>query len=677
MSDIDVNKIQQNVKELQDQNAIDFQQWKKLGKDIEKLSEKIKLSDTNLSMLMKKIKNDYEKLKKIIIDENVQVQLNNKIEKNKSEIIDNKNKFEDKVDKINSDLIAIDSKKLDNTAILSMGNLGQDVKEAMTGGSVAVVGKNSVGNEQYKFNSISTNKTNFIKQGKNLLDIKSMVNGYLNSSGEIVSSNNHKTTDFIRITGNKLSHGRGAITTERLNQPMDIRFVCFYNSNYESITESFYDNASLKLEVVPIPSNAVYMRVTLFASYTQDKFSMLYFGDKTTQELFEPYKEEMTDLVLSDKSYKQACYGAIKEINNTKLISEESLTFTQKIGNNMWNKNNLINNGFFDANDTFISDNNYDTSNYINVKNHNKISLYTSNNETPTLGYIRIMCCYDEQLKLIRLKRYENASYTNEIVNIPDGVSYIRVTIRKEFSEKAMLVFDDVVPTKYEPYKIRLDNVEINNLENNKLKGKILLNFGDSIAAGDGNNGKGYAEILGELYEMEVHDYAIGGTTLGGNIPNQIDNVVNKNLSPDFILIEGGTNDVTDGSTIKVGTINSSFDISQFDKTTTTGGLEYCLYKLKNAFPNAKIAFVSVHKMGSRNYEKQVERQKACIEVCKKWCIPIVDVGNRGNLNTFLPSMHKFTNPTTTQPKGDRTHPNDLGYRTFYIPLLYEVLTNI
>ena len=80
MSDIDVNKIKQIVKELQDQNAIDFQQWKKLSKDIEKLSEKIKLSDTNLIMLMKKIKNDYENLKKIIVDENVQVQLNNKIE---------------------------------------------------------------------------------------------------------------------------------------------------------------------------------------------------------------------------------------------------------------------------------------------------------------------------------------------------------------------------------------------------------------------------------------------------------------------------------------------------------------------------------------------------------------------------------------------------------------------
>lgn len=94
MSDNDVNKIQQNVKELQDQNSIDFQQWKRLGKNIEKLSEKIKLSDTNLKLLMKKIKNDYENLKKIIIDENIQVQLNNKIEKNKNEIVDSKNKIE-------------------------------------------------------------------------------------------------------------------------------------------------------------------------------------------------------------------------------------------------------------------------------------------------------------------------------------------------------------------------------------------------------------------------------------------------------------------------------------------------------------------------------------------------------------------------------------------------------
>lgn len=86
MSDIDINKVQQNIKELQDQNAIDFQNYELLAQKIEEIKENLKITDTHLNLLMKKIKADYENLKKIIIDENVQVQLNNKIEENKQEI---------------------------------------------------------------------------------------------------------------------------------------------------------------------------------------------------------------------------------------------------------------------------------------------------------------------------------------------------------------------------------------------------------------------------------------------------------------------------------------------------------------------------------------------------------------------------------------------------------------
>ena len=66
MSDIDINRVLQNIKELQDQNAIDFQQWKRLGQEIEKLAGKIKTSDNHLNLLMKKnnidSKNEYNDL---------------------------------------------------------------------------------------------------------------------------------------------------------------------------------------------------------------------------------------------------------------------------------------------------------------------------------------------------------------------------------------------------------------------------------------------------------------------------------------------------------------------------------------------------------------------------------------------------------------------------------------
>lgn len=138
MSDMDINRIQQNIEQLQDQNAIDFQQWKRLGQEIEKLDEKIKTSDCRLNLLIKKIKADYENLKRIMIDENIQLQLNNKIEQNKNEINKkvNNETFQNKVDEINSQLetkatkdeLDVERKRIDNFTSLSEGSTTGDAE---------------------------------------------------------------------------------------------------------------------------------------------------------------------------------------------------------------------------------------------------------------------------------------------------------------------------------------------------------------------------------------------------------------------------------------------------------------------------------------------------------------------------------------------------------------------
>lgn len=64
MSEIDINRIQQNIEELQNQNAIDFQQWKRLGQEIEKVKEDIEIRQRNLNLILKKINSDIEELKK-------------------------------------------------------------------------------------------------------------------------------------------------------------------------------------------------------------------------------------------------------------------------------------------------------------------------------------------------------------------------------------------------------------------------------------------------------------------------------------------------------------------------------------------------------------------------------------------------------------------------------------
>ena len=97
MANIDINQVQKNIEELQDQNAIDFQQWKRLGQEIEELTANIKTNDNRLRLLMEKIKSDYENLKKEIIDENAYLQLSNKIEENKNQIEENKKEISKKV----------------------------------------------------------------------------------------------------------------------------------------------------------------------------------------------------------------------------------------------------------------------------------------------------------------------------------------------------------------------------------------------------------------------------------------------------------------------------------------------------------------------------------------------------------------------------------------------------
>ena len=63
MSDIDINRVLQNIKELQDQNAIDFQHWELITQEIERIKEDLEIRQRNLNILFKKINSDIEKLK--------------------------------------------------------------------------------------------------------------------------------------------------------------------------------------------------------------------------------------------------------------------------------------------------------------------------------------------------------------------------------------------------------------------------------------------------------------------------------------------------------------------------------------------------------------------------------------------------------------------------------------
>ena len=129
------------------------------------------------------------------------------------------NKIEDAIDKINdnemNDVTALskrinnnfnvlDSTKADifdvNSKIWSMANMGQDVKEAMTGGSVAVVGENTILNEnivdrQIRMEKLANDYEYYVADNGEF--------GNVDDSGNITGNNDTWTTEFIPVEEGK------------------------------------------------------------------------------------------------------------------------------------------------------------------------------------------------------------------------------------------------------------------------------------------------------------------------------------------------------------------------------------------------------------------------------------------------------------------------------------------
>ena len=122
------NKMQVDIDNLFKQNVNDLLSIKELYSKLEELGEKITQIKYIDNTLVKKLKKEYEKLKKIILDENVQVKLTNDIEtineKLNNDIETINEKLNNDVESINSHLNSIMMYECDNNNFLN--NIGNN-----------------------------------------------------------------------------------------------------------------------------------------------------------------------------------------------------------------------------------------------------------------------------------------------------------------------------------------------------------------------------------------------------------------------------------------------------------------------------------------------------------------------------------------------------------------------
>ena len=585
-----------------------------------------------------------------------------------------------KLDECNSQLDTIETKKANQSSFNNLRNQVNNLVLESGGDSNLEVVQSRVSNG-FTYKNLDNRLINFenvLKDGIFNIELFDLVNNSITSStGELGASSP------IRVTTN--SKYNVSLLKEfhlRINKLSGKRMVYAIN---------IYDESGL---MIPSSTGA-------FSRVETDSYYDYVFNVNNYHFIRFLFKYEDNSEITINDVYNNVSIYFYNEDRISKINAELNNMCYDNLGNKYSSPSDLIkdyssiiahNKNLFNksSNDNVIgyingagggidNNTNYKTSYFIKGLKKNEKYIITPK--------IRKFLAYDENNKPITTT-YIDANTNNYVFTMDSSWNSIRFTYYVSDEDKMMLSQGEE-PQTYVDYGYmfgknlsfndfqREEIKEIIDSQSKKLENKILFNFGDSIAAGDGNNGKGYAELFATKYNMICYDFAVGGATLGetasNNITTQVTNALSRGITPDYILIEGGTNDIASYN-VPIGQISSDYNINNFDKTTTIGGLEWIISTLKSNFPNAKMAFVSVHRMGSRGYSSQIERQGACVDTCKKWSIPIIDIFNRGNLNTFLSEYHKFTNPTESQPNGDRTHPNELGYNTFYLPLIYETL---
>ena len=220
-------------------------------------------------------------------------------------------------------------------------------------------------------------------------------------------------------------------------------------------------------------------------------------------------------------------------------------------------------------------------------------------------------------------------------------------------------------------HTLKLEKQTSSGGSTNPLSGKILAVTGDSIAAGAGYTG-GYAGIIGSEQGMIVQNIAVGGGTIvnTGSSFCISESISNLRSDADFVLLEGGGND--SDANISLGTLTSGYT-DTLDTTTFAGAFEQMLKSAITRFPNKKIGYILIHKCAYQ-FDSRVPNSyyDMVINACKKWGIPYLD------LNTQVPPLNYIADLRTTYTaNSDGYHPNELGYRTFYVPKITAFLNTM
>lgn len=280
-------------------------------------------------------------------------------------------------------------RKIGDGKLATMSDMGQDVKEAMTGGSVAVVGENTIVEDNIVDGAVTKRKTRFLENKKinPFLDEGSM-DGYrikapVSDSFEVVADPNYTISSDIEL-----------LDTSKLFISLYSRIVIYNSSNQPVYAEGDYSGI-LRNKQLTLPEDSQYTKVSILKDYIDD-----FYVWQNGVFLVEKPEYKIQNLMLDTEQAKNTIekigkkaidMSAVKQVD---VISEKSV--------NLFNKEKAVD-GHYGDGGRFI--NSQCSTGLIPVK-PNTTYIATSVTHDPTRG--QPMTFLDSEKNVIRVVRYNN-----------------------------------------------------------------------------------------------------------------------------------------------------------------------------------------------------------------------------------------------------------------------------
>lgn len=513
--------------------------------------------------------------------------------------------------------------KANKDEIFSMANMGQDIREAMTGGSVAVVGSYSVGQQNIVDGSVGPSK---LDKYTNLINKDNVeLNKVISPSSFIVSDlQGYALTDFIPIQQGKYTINFASHDT-----------VFIYNTSKEGQSSVTTSTAPHTFEV----TSDGYIRLVI--KQVDLNNAMLVHGE-TVPSTYIPYGY-ISWLSVGEENLSSETIGKIDDNEESIKRIENKFRYLNLFDGSTVTEGVMLNY----PSDNLTANDNFCVSDFIRV---------TEGNYTLNIANYDTVFMYDKNKKLTNKVSLSGWGIVVNTINIPSGISFVRLSVLKAYKNQIMLAKGNSLSPTYVSYgKYAMDNLVVDT-ENNILSGKTALFTGDSICYGAGSTG-GYARYIGENNNMNVINYGVSGTRVAvSDVENAIvTRIATMQDNADYICLEGGVNDAWSGK-VPLGVISDGFN-GELDETTFTGAFESLLKQSLLKWKEAKIFYLIPHKMMGVN--EYLDRAK---ELCEKWGVPCLDLRLMTGFFAYDDEMKQ-----TYTANGDGVHPNERGYKVFYV----------